>query len=74
MFNDLSIHLKKLKKCFETCQEYGISFNLNKCAFMIFFGMILGFIVFNEGKFPSPKNIQAFINMHVPNRYKISMV
>jgi hypothetical protein len=41
---------------------------------MIFSIMILGFIVFKEGKFPNPKNIQAFINMHVPNRYNFSMV
>jgi hypothetical protein len=35
---------------FLKCKEYGINFNLEKCAFMVFLGMILGFIVYKEGK------------------------
>jgi hypothetical protein len=30
---------------------------------MVFLGMILGFIVFKEGKLPNPKKIQVIINM-----------
>jgi hypothetical protein len=30
---------------------------------MAFLGMILGFIVFKEGKLPYPKKIQTIVNM-----------
>jgi hypothetical protein len=33
---------------------------------MVFLRMILGFIVFKEGKLPYPKNIQAIVNMPPP--------
>jgi len=52
MYSDMDNHLQKLKLCFQKCREYGISLNLNKFAFMIFLGMILGFIVSREGKLP----------------------
>jgi hypothetical protein len=54
VFNDLSNHLEKLIKCFLKCREYGINWNLDKCAFMVCFGTILGFIVSKEGKTPDP--------------------
>jgi hypothetical protein len=40
--------------------------NLDKCVFMVFLGMILGFIVWKEGKLPNPKKIQTIINMPAP--------
>ncbi len=43
-----------------------ISLNLDKCAFIVFSGMILGLIVLKEGKLLNPKKIQAIIQMHVP--------
>lgn len=39
--NDLKIHIVKLQLCFDKCQEFGISFNLEKCLFMVFSGVIL---------------------------------
>jgi hypothetical protein len=39
---------------------------LNKCAFMVFSGMILGFIISKEGKLLDPKKIQAIVNMPPP--------
>jgi hypothetical protein len=63
MYSDMESHLQKLKLCFQKCKEYGISLNLDKCAFMVFSGTILGFIVSKEGKLPNPKKIQAIINM-----------
>jgi hypothetical protein len=51
---------------FSKCIEYGNSLNPNKCAFMVFLGMILGFVISKEGKLPDPKNIQATINMPPP--------
>jgi len=48
---------KSLNYVFQKCTKYGISLNLDKCAFTVFLGMILGFIVFKEGKLPYPKKI-----------------
>jgi hypothetical protein len=53
--SDMESHLQKFKICFQKCKEYGNSLNPNKCAFMVFSGMILGFIVSKEGKLPDPK-------------------
>jgi hypothetical protein len=36
MYNDIDNHLQKLRLCFQKCKEYGISLNLDKCAFMVF--------------------------------------
>jgi len=37
MYNDMESHLQKLRLCFQKCKKYGISLNLDKCAFMVFF-------------------------------------
>jgi len=66
VFNDLSTHLKKLKKCFLICKEYGISLNLEKCAFMVCSRSILRFIVSKEGKTSDPKKIEVIIKVLVP--------
>jgi hypothetical protein len=65
VFNDLSTHLEKLRKCFLKCKEYGISLIPNKCAFMVCSRTILGFIVSKEGKTPNPKKMEALIKMLV---------
>ncbi len=66
VYSDMESHLQKLRLCFQKCREHGISLNLDKCAFMVFLGMILGFIVSKEGKLPNPKRIQAIVNMPPP--------
>jgi hypothetical protein len=58
IFNDLSTHLEKLKKCFLKCKEFNISLNPNKCAFMVFLGTILGFIGSKEGKVMDHKRLK----------------
>ncbi len=50
-YNDMESHLQKLRLCFQKCKEYGISLNLDKCAFMLFLGMILSFIVMHAKLF-----------------------
>ncbi len=45
VYNDMDIHLHKLKLCFQKCKDFGISLNPDKCAFMVFLGMILRFII-----------------------------
>jgi hypothetical protein len=66
VYSDMESHLQKFKLCFQKCKEYGISWNPCKCAFMIFSGMILGFIISKEGKLLNPKKIQAILNMPPP--------
>jgi hypothetical protein len=56
----------KNSKCFLKCREYGISLNLDKCAFMLCSWTILGFIVSKEGKIFNPKNVQALVKMLIP--------
>jgi hypothetical protein len=63
MFNDLSTHLKKFRKCFLKCREHGINLNPKRCAFMVCYGTILGFIVSKEGKTLDPKKIEALVKM-----------
>jgi hypothetical protein len=63
VYNDMDNHLQKLRLCFQKCKEYGINLNPDKCAFMVFSGMILGFIVSKEGKLPDLRKIQAIVNM-----------
>lgn len=63
--NDLDTHLSKLWWCFEKCWEYGINLNLEKCAFMVFWGMILRFIISKEGKLLNSKKVEAIVqNTH----------
>jgi hypothetical protein len=66
VYCDLSTHLEKLKKCFLKCREYGINLNLEKCAFMVCSGTILGFIVSKEGKTFDPKKIKTSVKMPMP--------
>jgi hypothetical protein len=58
MYNDMESHLKKLRLCFQKCRKYDNSSNLDKCAFMVFSRMVLGFIVPNKG------------NYHIQRKYK----
>ncbi len=66
VYNDMDMHLVKLRLCFQKCKEFGISLNLDKCAFMVISRMILGFIVSKECKLPNPKKIQTMVQIHVP--------
>jgi hypothetical protein len=52
VYNDMDTHLAKFKLSFQKCKRFGIGMNLDKCVFMVFFRMILGFKVSNskEGK------------------------
>ncbi len=70
IFTDLSTHIKKLNKCFHKCREFNISFNRKKCAFMVYFGTILGFIVFKEVKTPNLKKIKVIFKMLIPTTLK----
>ncbi len=66
LYNEMDNHMQKFKLCFQKCKEYDISFNPNKCAFMVFSRMMLGFIVSKEGKLLDPKKIQTIVYMPPP--------
>jgi hypothetical protein len=63
----MDMHLAKLRLCFQKCKEFGISLNPDKCAFMLFSRMILGFMISKECKLTNPKKIQTIVQMHVPS-------
>jgi hypothetical protein len=65
VYSDVESHLMKLRFCFQKCKEYKISLNPKKCAFMVFLGLILGFILLKEGKILDPKKVQAIMNMPI---------
>jgi hypothetical protein len=48
------------------CREFGINLNPNKCAFIVFLGMILGFIISKDSKLLDSKKIQAIVWMPIP--------
>jgi hypothetical protein len=66
MYINMDNHLQKLKLCFQKCKEYGISLNLNKCAVMVYSGVILDFIISKEGKLPNLEKIQVIVYMPPP--------
>ncbi len=63
VYSKMESHLQKFKLYLQKCKEYGINLNPKKCAFMVFSGMILGFIISKEGKLLDPKKIQGIVNM-----------
>jgi hypothetical protein len=65
-YNDMESHLMKSKLCFQKCGEHKINLNRNKCAFMVFLGLILRFIISKEGKIPDLKKVEAIVNMPIP--------
>lgn len=70
IFSDLKTNLIKLQLCFDKCQEFNIYFNLEKCMFLVFFNVILGYIMSKEGKVLDLKKIVATINMLEPKTPK----
>jgi hypothetical protein len=66
VYNNMDSHLQKLTLCSQKCREYGINLNPNKCAFMVFLGIILNFIVSKEMKVTNSMKIQAIVNMPPP--------
>ncbi len=65
IFNGMLTHLEKLRKCFIKCRKFGINLNPDKCTFMVFSGIILGFIMPKEGKVMDSNNIEALVNMPI---------
>jgi len=66
VYSDLDTHLDKLTLCFQKCREFHISLNPEKCLFLAYSGVILGYVVSKDGKFPDPKKIEAIRLMPRP--------
>jgi hypothetical protein len=66
VYNNMETHLDKLRLCFLKCYEFGISLDIDKCAFMVLSCLILGFIVSKDGKLPYPRKIHVIVNMKNP--------
>ncbi len=67
MQSDMNTHLTKLILCFNNCKEFGTNLNLDKCAVMMFWRiMIFGLIIYKEGKLLDFRKIQAIIQMLIP--------
>jgi hypothetical protein len=64
--SDMESHLMKLRLCFQKCRKYRINLNPEKCAFMVFLGLILRFIISKEGKIPDLEKVQAIVNIPAP--------
>jgi len=59
VYSDVESHLMKLNICFHKCKKK-INLNLEKCAFMVFSRLILGFIVSNERKLPTLRRFMQY--------------
>jgi hypothetical protein len=66
LYSDMESHLMKLRLCSQKCREYKINLNSEKCAFMVFLGLILRFIVSKQGRISDLKKVHAIVNMLVP--------
>ena len=54
---------KSFESVLRNVENFGISLNPDESMFLVHSGIILGYIVSKEGKFPHPKKIQAVINL-----------
>jgi hypothetical protein len=66
VFGDFKMHLAKFLLCFDKCQEFGISLNLKKCTFLVYLGVILGYMVSKVRKLFHLKKISIIVNMPAP--------
>ena len=63
-------HLTDLRKLLQRLKKYQLRLNLNKCAFGVTSGKLLGFIVSGRGIEIDPEKVQAIWNMPKPRTEK----
>jgi len=66
VYGDKKDHLEQLQKCLEKCRLNGINLNLEKCAFCVNLGVLLGHIVCHDGLLVDPHKIMAITVMLTP--------
>ncbi|XP_058211645.1 uncharacterized protein LOC131323822 [Rhododendron vialii] len=63
-------HVTDLKEIFQVLRKYQMRLNSTKCAFGIFSGKFLGFMVSQRGIEANPEKIQAILTMSSPQNIK----
>ena len=59
-------HLLHLRQVFERCKEHNLRMNLFKCAFGVFLGKFLGFLVHHRGIDLDRTKAKAITNLRPP--------
>ena len=63
-------HLDDLRETFNTLRQYSMKLNPSKCAFGVFSGKFLGFMVSQRGIEANPKKVKAILEMSSPKTIK----
>ena len=63
-------HLDDLRETFETLRKYQMKLNPSKCAFGVYLGKFLGFMVSQRGIVANPYKIKAILEMQPPKTTK----
>ena len=63
-------HLDDLKETFKTLRKYQMKLNPNKCAFGVYSGKFIGFMVSQRGIEANPDKIKAILEMQPPKTTK----
>jgi hypothetical protein len=63
-------HLDDLRETFETLRKYQMKLNPSKCAFGVYSGKFLGFMVSQRGIEANPDKIKAILEMQPPKKSK----
>ena len=67
---DKEKHLNDLKETFNTLRRHQMKLNPSKCAFGVFSGKFLGFMVSQRGIEANLDKIQAILDMEPPKNIK----
>jgi len=70
VFSNQNTHQQKLHLRFDKCHEFSISLNPDKCMFLVYSMVIMGYIMSQEGKLPNLKKISTIVNMPQPKTPK----
>ena len=66
----VELHITHLTEAFQVLRSYNIKLNPAKCAFGVFAGKFLGFVVNNRGIEANPGKIKAVLDMLPPSNIK----
>ena len=64
------LHITHLAEAFQILKSYNMKFNLAKCAFGVYAGKFLGFIVNSRGIEANPDKIKPMLDMLPPSNIK----
>jgi hypothetical protein len=61
VYGDKKDHMRQLCKCLKKCRLNGINLNLEKCAFYVNLGVLLGHIACHDGLLLDPRKLQHLL-------------